>query len=251
MNKEKNVMEYYDKYWLDVNKDKQEKSDLRDYEEEAREYVFDFLKKHFISLRNKNVLEIGPGRGYDVLEFAKNNAKVIAIDISKNSLNSTNELLKTNKLSKNVRLIEMDANNLKFKKNQFDIIFILSTLMHLNHSKVIKKCIEILKNNGVLVSIEPINENILIKIYRKIFSDFEKLNPNYLKYKDLISISKFFNKSYIKVFYLFSFLSLIFRENKFLYKISSKFLKILEKSLLKIFPSLEKKCWLSASIFIK
>src|SRR3989344_7864378 len=100
MDKEKNVMKYYDEYWLDINTNKQEKSNLREYEQEARVYEFRFLKKYFITLKNKNVLEIVPGKGYDVLEFAKNGAKVTAIDISKNSLNSTNKLLKINNLSK-------------------------------------------------------------------------------------------------------------------------------------------------------
>jgi len=140
---------------------------------------------------------------------------------------------------------------MKFRNEQFDIIFIKTTLMHLNYPKVIKECKRVLKKKGLLISIEPIDENILIKLYRFFFSQFKETKPRYLRYKDLIIISKNFRKSDIKVFYLFSFISLVFKNNKRIYGITLKILKKIEDLILKIFPTMEKNAWLSVSIHIK
>jgi len=123
--------------------------------------------------------------------------------------------------------------------------------MHLDYIKVIKECKRVLKKNGILISIEPIDENLLIKFYRLFFSQFKETKPRYLKYKDLLSISRNFEKSYRKIFYLFSFISLIFREKTKLYKIISKILKKSENLVLRVIPDLENKCWLSVSIYVK
>jgi len=241
------IKSYYDRFWLPENVKEQQESDFFEYEEESMNYALNYLNKS----KNKKLLEIGPGKGYNAVKFAKMGFKVTAIDISRNSLKSCKELAKKYDLLKNINLIQMDAHNMKFKSNQFDAIFIKTTLMHLDYIKVIKECKRVLKKNGILISIEPIDENLLIKFYRLFFSQFKETKPRYLKYKDLLSISRNFEKSYRKIFYLFSFISLIFREKTKLYKIISKILKKSENLVLRVIPDLENKCWLSVSIYVK
>ncbi|MEK6907170.1 MAG: class I SAM-dependent methyltransferase [Nanoarchaeota archaeon] len=245
------IKNYYNDFWLPKNINEQQKSDLTQYEEEAMNYALNYLKNYFNKSKNKKLLEIGPGKGDNVIKFARMGFKVTAIDISRNSLKSCKELSKKYNLLRSIKLIQMDAHNMKFKSNQFDVIFIKTTLMHLNHIKVVKECKRVLKKNGILISIEPIDENLLIRFYRLFFSQFKETKPRYLKYKDLLIISKNFKKSYRKIFYLFSFISLIFRENTKFYKMISKILKKSENLILRVIPSLEKKCWLSVSIYIK
>jgi len=241
------IKSYYDRFWLPENVKEQQESDFFEYEEESMNYALNYLNKS----KNKKLLEIGPGKGYNAVKFAKMGFKVTAIDISRNSLKSCKELAKKYDLLKNINLIQMDAHDMKFRNEQFDIIFIKTTLMHLNYPKVIKECKRVLKKKGLLISIEPIDENILIKLYRFFFSQFKETKPRYLRYKDLIIISKNFRKSDIKVFYLFSFISLVFKNNKRIYGITLKILKKIEDLILKIFPTMEKNAWLSVSIHIK
>ncbi len=245
------IGDYYNSFWSHNNIGEQERSDLREYEEEVTEYVLKYLKKYFHNLKGKMLLEIGPGKGHDVIQFAQSGAMVTAIDISKNSLESSKELAKKNGLLKKIKLIQMDAHDMKFRNNQFDVIFIKTTLMHLNYRKVINECKKVLKKDGILISIEPLNENVLIKLYRILFSKFKETKPKYLEYNDLIVISKNFRKYYIKVFYLFSFISLIFKNNRTMYNQTSKMLKKIENFVLKIFPRVEKNAWLAVSIYIK
>jgi len=247
----KRVKKYYDSYWSKQNIKQQEKSNLRVYEQEALSYAFQRLKHYFGSLKNKKVLEIGPGNGYNLLQFAKLGADITAIDISENSLVISKELLDKHNLSGKVKFMQMDAHNLQFEKNEFDIVFLHSILMHLDHMRVAKQCKRVLKDNGVLLFIEPIFNNPLVRLYRLIFSEFKETHPNYITYQQIITISKLFRTKEIKGFYIFSFVSFILRKNSFLYKSASSILKSMENTLLLIFPALEKNAWLYVSINVK
>jgi ubiquinone/menaquinone biosynthesis C-methylase UbiE len=251
MQNTKSIKEYYDQFWSKGNLKEQEKDNLRAYEQEALSYAFESLKQHFGSLKNKKVLEIGPGKGQNMLQFIRMGAKVTAIDISKNSLELSKESLKRRNALRNSTLLEMDAHSLQFKRNEFDIVFIQSTLMHLNTPRIIQQCRKVLKKNGIFLAIEPSNDNLFVRPYRLLLSRYKETRPNYLSYKQLINISKHFRRSKIKGFYLFSFASLIFRKNSFLYGLSSTVLKHAENILLSVFPLLEKKLWLYVSINIK
>jgi ubiquinone/menaquinone biosynthesis C-methylase UbiE len=247
----KRVKKYYDSYWAKHNVKKQERSNLRTYEKEAISYAFQSLRQHFPRLKNKKILEIGPGKGHELLQFVKLGANVTAIDISKNSLELSKELLDKHNLSSKVKFIQMDAHNLRFKKNQFDIVFLQSILMHLEPMRVAKQCRRVLKNNGVFLSIEPIDGNPLIKLYRLIFSEFKETHPKYISHQQIIEISKLFRTAQIKGFYLFSFACLIFGRDNFFYRLACIILKSLENILLLLFPSLEKKALLYVSVNIK
>jgi SAM-dependent methyltransferase len=122
--------------------------------------------------------------------------------------------------------------------------------MHLNYLKVAEECKRVLKKNGLLIFLEPLNDNPLIFIYRKLFSKFKKTRPVYLKYQDLIKVSKYFNQFRLKGFYLISFLSLFLRDTS-LYKPISKLFKRIETILMRVVPMLERYCWLNVSVYKK
>src|SRR3989338_1363316 len=155
------IKEYYDRHWSE--NEGQDASNLRAYEQEALSYSFKLLKQHFGSLKNKKILEIGPGKGENALQFARMGARITTIDISKNSLELSKRLLDKNRLSGKARFIQMDAHNLKFKKNEFDAVFLQTTLMHLDAPKIAKQCRKVLKKNGVFLFIEPSDDNALVK----------------------------------------------------------------------------------------
>jgi ubiquinone/menaquinone biosynthesis C-methylase UbiE len=247
----KKVKNYFDRHWSKNNLKNQEKSTLGEYEKEAIDYAFHYIKSYFNSLKNKNVLEIGPGNGNNILKFVKLGANVTAIDVSKKSLQLSKNLMMKHGLLDKVKFAQMDAHNLKFRKNKFDIVFIQSTLMYLKPSVVAKQCSKVLKKNGLFVFIEPTLDNFLIRLYRAIFSEFKETNPNYITYQQIISISKLFRSIRIKGFYIFSFACLIFGKNNFLQRSAAFILKKIENLAIIIFPQLEKKSWLFVSINIK
>lgn len=62
----------------------------------------------------------------------------------------------------------MDANNLTFEDNTFDIVFGGAILHHLDIEKSIGHIHRVLKPGGKIVFIEPLNMNPFYKIYRKL-----------------------------------------------------------------------------------
>jgi 2-polyprenyl-3-methyl-5-hydroxy-6-metoxy-1,4-benzoquinol methylase len=243
----KSLEKYYDQEWSDHDVEKHDKSNLRAYQKEALSYAFQNLKNHFGSLKNKKVLEIGPGKGYNLSHFAKLGCRVTGVDISKNSLRLSKKLFDKHGLTG--KFMQMDAHNLKFK-NEFDVVFLQTTLMHLDALQIADQCKKVLKKNGVFLFIEPSADNIFVKFYRVLFSKYKETNPKYLGYNQVVKISKYFSNSTIKGFYLFSFFSLVFK-NKILFNVCSFIMKGVENILLFIFPIFGKKAWLWVSFNIK
>jgi len=82
----------------------------------------------FPSFRDKSVLELGCGAGYDAFEFCHNGANYIGLDITPQNLLLTKKHL--NYFGYNPTVIRGDVENLPFKKENFDIIFSNGVLHH-------------------------------------------------------------------------------------------------------------------------
>ena len=109
-----------------------------EFTEERRKKLEPFIKDfaEFNKWKDKKVLEIGCGVGIDTLEFAKNGAKIFAIDISPKSVELTKKRLNYNSLSGEVEV--GDAENLPFLDNQFDFVYSWGVL---HHTPDIKKAV--------------------------------------------------------------------------------------------------------------
>jgi glycosyltransferase involved in cell wall biosynthesis/phospholipid N-methyltransferase len=125
---------------------------------QSRIEVLSFIEtKIFTSLRDKTVLEIGPGIGIFTEKFYKRNpSKYIGIDISKKSVEVLSEQYK------NFQFIRGDiANKDIYPKNmKFDLIFGADVLLHLTDEKkyiqTIKNLSRSLNDHGYLILIDPI-----------------------------------------------------------------------------------------------
>src|SRR3989339_352393 len=98
-------------------------------------------------LENKKVLEIGCGSGVVSCLFARNGAKVTAVDITKQAIN----LVKTNaKLQGlNINPLQQDAEKLTFAKENFDYLFSWGVLHHSqNPLDAFKQVERVLKKSG-------------------------------------------------------------------------------------------------------
>ena len=108
-----------------------------------------FIKNQFDFKRfkNKKVLEIGCGSGVVSCLFARNGAKVTAVDITKQAIN----LVKTNaKLQGlNINPLQQDAEKLTFAKENFDYVFSWGVLHHSqNPLDAFKQVERVLKKSG-------------------------------------------------------------------------------------------------------
>lgn len=102
---------------------------------------------NFNQFKNKKVLEIGSGAGYDAYEFLKNGADYTGIDVTPQNI-----ILSKKHLSfygYNPRIVEMDAEQLDFGDETFDFIFSFGVIHHIyNIEKVLKNIHKHLANDG-------------------------------------------------------------------------------------------------------
>ena len=121
---------------------------------EERKY---FVEPHiqtfakFEKYKNKDVLEIGCGIGTDTISFLRNGANVIAVDISEESIKIAKQRAKLFNLNNSVNFIKCNIEEIDsfITNKKFDLIYSFGVIHHTpNPEKVIRKCYELLKDNG-------------------------------------------------------------------------------------------------------
>ena len=116
----------------------------------------DFTYQLLGNIKGKKLLEIGCGSGAQTIEFIKRGALVTAIDISEESVITTKDFLKQNKLKALVKTA--DAERMGFPDESFDIVYINCVLMHADQDKTITESLRVLKKGGLLVFKETLKD---------------------------------------------------------------------------------------------
>ena len=115
------------------------------------------LKKRRIDLMKElrgKVLEVGVGTGKNI-EYYPNNIDITAIDFSNKMLEKANE--KSIKFNKEVKLISMDAQNMDFPDNTFDMIFTTCVFCSVPDPILgLKEMRRVCKQNGKIIMIEHV-----------------------------------------------------------------------------------------------
>ncbi|MHA1555852.1 MAG: class I SAM-dependent methyltransferase [Candidatus Heimdallarchaeota archaeon] len=109
------------------------------------EYVLTFLKPGSI------VLELGCGYGRVLKHIAANSQDAYGIDTSAESLELAEEYLSDNK---NVKLFNMNADNLTFEENMFDVVFAIQnglSAFKVDPISLVKQCLKITKKGGKII----------------------------------------------------------------------------------------------------
>lgn len=133
---------------------------------------YDLHKKWFGDLSNKKVLDLGCFSGNNLSLFLANNAKeYIGLDLSDVAIAKLNEKLKDIPSAKAVAADFLSAD---FLDKDFDIIYAYGVLHHFpNVDILISTLNEKLATNGVVVSYDPLETSLPIKIIRTIYRPFQ------------------------------------------------------------------------------
>ncbi|MDR0912307.1 MAG: class I SAM-dependent methyltransferase [Methanobrevibacter sp.] len=187
--------------------------------------LLDILFFHKNSPRNILLSKI-PNKEYKILEIAigtaensilllKNNPqlKITGIDSSEDMLKIAKSNIDKHNI-KNIELIKMDGTNMQFENETFDFI-IISLLLHelteVESNKILKGCMEILKNNGKILILEweypkKLIQKILFSVMslleymaNKEFNQFMKKDLNEYFKKNGLIISNIDYGNYTKV----------------------------------------------------
>lgn len=108
------------------------------------------------SINGKKILDIGCGFGrLSLLCALKKADQVIAIDLSEPLIDTLNNVVKELKLT-NLKATRIDAEELIFEENEFDIIFFCEVIEHLpNPGKTLRSIHRCLKPGGSLILSTP------------------------------------------------------------------------------------------------
>lgn len=155
--------EYWNEGKLDRKKIKKLRRHAFFYSYQREKKIISDLIKEF---DGKDVLEIGSYSWAAWFDKNTKPKKLTCINISESELEKGKE--KAKEKSFPIDHILMDANNLTFDDESFDIVFGGAILHHLDIEKTIHHIHRVLKPNGKILFLEPLNMNPIYKIYRKL-----------------------------------------------------------------------------------
>lgn len=188
------------------------------------------------------VLEYGCGTGSLAFELSENESrKVTGIDISPVAIDMARaEAVKLGSPA-NLEFALMDAEDLQFQDNTFDLICGSGILHHLDIDKGLSSIYRVLKPNGKAVFLEPLGHNFLINLYRYFTPDIRSEDEHPLKAKDLRKMQTYFDRVGTEYFYLASLAAGLYGARPGSAKLL-KMLEALDSVLLKI-PFLRLQAW--------
>lgn len=138
----------------------------------VQDQIYALHKTWFGDLSEKKVLDLGCYSGnYWSVYLAENSAEYTGIDLSETAVEKLNEKLKNIPQAK---AIAVDFLSLEFSEGDFDLIYAYGVLHHFQDVEdLIFKLKEKLKPDGVIISYDPLQTNLPIKIMRKLYRPFQ------------------------------------------------------------------------------
>ena len=175
---------------------------------------YDLHKIWFGDLSNKKILDLGCFQGNNLsLYLAENSKKYIGIDLSDVAIAKLNEKLKN---IPTATALAVDFLSDEFAEDDFDIIYAYGVLHHFpSVDLLINRLNEKLAPNGVVISYDPLETSLPVKMVRMIYRPFQSdaawewpfTKKTFYKYQNAFTIKErrgLLGKS--KWFFLLSFI---------------------------------------------
>ena len=173
-----------EEYWSDVAKQIADREDGNVVAGDDEPY-YDYKRREFLSLfrkqtfSGKEVLELGPGPGGNLLELEKLGAAAIAgVDISQTMIDIARQRLKSS-----TTLYKTDGKRIPLDDNSYDVVYSVTVLQHITDEEMLKSITremarvsrnEILVFERIESTIKGHDSNLgrPISYYQSLFSEF-------------------------------------------------------------------------------
>jgi SAM-dependent methyltransferase len=155
-------------------------------------------------------LEYGCGKGGYALPLAANGSSVTGIDISEARIERARE---SSKGVAGLSFEVMNAEDLEFPDDTFDLICGAAILHHLDLDVALKEVARTLKPLGSAVFLEPLGHNPAINLYRRLTPTYRTPDEHPLLMRDLRLARRYFDSIATEYFHLTVLLAAPFRRS--------------------------------------
>jgi SAM-dependent methyltransferase len=188
-------------------------------------------------------LEYGCGPGSRAFHLARNGARVVGIDISPVAIEQARERGRAEGLEERLEFRVMDAEQLEFPDDSFDIVCGSGILHHLDLARSYAEIARVLKADGIGVFTEPLGHNPAINAYRKRTPALRTIDEHPLLMDDLALAERFFDEVGTRFFSLSPLLAIPLR-NRSGFERVVRSLDGLDRWLFRLAPPLRRHAWM-------
>ncbi len=163
----------------------------------------------------KTALDYCCGLGQTTLELARRGARVYGIDISDESVKTSEEMLRKAGYADSSVFQVMDAEKMSFPDDMFDVIVCSGVLHHLDLKNAFPELSRVLKPDGKIICVEALGYNPLINLYRKLTPSLRTAweIDHILTMRELDFSRAYFDHIDVNFFHLFTIAAIPFRKN--------------------------------------
>jgi ubiquinone/menaquinone biosynthesis C-methylase UbiE len=196
---------------LDVFEDKYPNKKLYVVTREHRVRMESWMRAHG---QGAVALDFCCGEGEGAIKMARAGAKVYGIDISAESLELARDAAR--ELNNPPEFKVMDAENLEFSNNTFDLIYAAGCLHHVDLDRCYAELHRVLKPGGRIMCNEALAHNPVFHLYRKLTPHLRTPweVPHILRVPDVLRASQYFGRVDIKFHYFTVLLAVPLRKSR-------------------------------------
>ncbi len=159
--------------WENVYTDLSRYHDLYLYQEQ----LVEIIGRQFTDLTAIKILEVGCGKGNEIVQLARKGAACVGLDFSESAMTLMRQRLAKDGLT--MPLIRGDAHNLPLQENSFDLVFSQGVLEHFAQpDAVLREQWRVLRK-GALVVVEVPNKWTFYTIYKHLLMAVNRWLPGW------------------------------------------------------------------------
>ncbi|MBC8144198.1 MAG: class I SAM-dependent methyltransferase [bacterium] len=205
----------------------------------SHNHFIDTVRMH---ARDGRVLDYGCGTGGSTCTIAQSGARVTGIDISPGAIAVAQQKVRDAGLGDRVDLHVMNAEELAFDDNTFDVVCGSSVLHHLDLDACYREIHRVLKPGGVAVFDEPLGHNPLINWYRNRTPEMRTVDEHPMMASDIDMGRELFADVDIRYFHISSLATVPFR-NTALFNPMYAVAEALDRLAMRLIPPLRMWAW--------
>jgi ubiquinone/menaquinone biosynthesis C-methylase UbiE len=180
---------------------------------EPKEFMYAWLTER---CPGRRTLDYCCGNGQIALQMAKLGAEAHGIDISAEEIETSKKNAAAAGMSGRTHYAVMDAENMAFPDDHFDVIVCSGVLHHLDVDRAFPELARVLKPTGEIICAEALGYNPVIALYRRLTPHLRTAweTDHILTMKEVRKGLEHFSDVKIRYFHLFTILAIPFRKSR-------------------------------------